>query len=189
MDLPMNGPTRFPGPDSLDELGVPKDPSLLKSDYLNAYHILFEQDPTTTAQALMALASVFFGKLEETEDLAPTDLVGVPVWALQAITIGFMNYRDAISQGNPLRFGEAMGLEGSGKGVKPRLAKEQRRLRDYKLALSVAMKVDAGYQTKTAIEEVADTYLVSQSTAMRIWSKNKNFVRECLNNFRLSPPR
>ena len=189
MDLPMNGPMRFPGPDSLDELGVQKDPSLLKTDYLNAHHILFELDKTTTVPAFMALASVFFGELEEMEDLAPTDLLEVPVWVIQSITIGFMNYRDAILRGESLRLGEAMGLESEGKGVKPRLVKEQRRLRDLKLTMFVALRVDAGELTKDAVKAAAEEYLVSQSTAMRIWSKNKSFVRECLNNFRLSSPR
>lgn len=182
-------PRRFPGPNSLDGLGVQEDTELLATDYVDTYHALFEEDETTTAHAYMALASVFFNDMNKHEHLDPIEAILVPIWVVQAITIGFMNYRGAVLDGKSLRFGEAMGLEGSGKGVKPRLVKEQRRLRDLKLAMSIAVKVDAGQKTMVAIEEVADAYLVSQSTAMRIWSKNKKTAQECLNNFRLSLPR
>ena len=53
-------------------------------------------------------------------------------------------------------------------------------MRDLKLALSVAIQVDNDMPVGTAVEKLAKDFLVSKSTAWRLWSKHKEFVRDCL---------
>ena len=189
MPVIKEGPKRFPGPNSVDELGVEADPSLLDTEYTDTFRILFDQNPTTTTQAYMALSAAFFAKIRDDAEPAPTDKVEVPVWALQAVTKGFMIYRDAVLQGKTLRFGEAMGFESKGKGKKPRLVKEHYRLRDLHLALAIAKRKKDGMKVTEAIRKLSKEFPVGERTAMRIWAKNKNFAEECLNNFLLPSPR
>ena len=47
MPVITEGPKRFPGPNSVDELGVEADPSLLDTEYTDTFRILFDQNPTT----------------------------------------------------------------------------------------------------------------------------------------------
>lgn len=177
-------PKRFPGPDPLGEIASADESSLLSSEFVDVYRQLFEADQTNTVQPYMALASAFFGYSENNDTRSSTDTVDVPVWAAQAITHGFMIYRNAVLDGQEMRFGVAMGLEGQGKGSKPRLVKETRRIRDWKLALAVALHIDAGEKPTSAVHKVANEFMVSSSTAWRIWGKNQNFVTKCLTNFR-----
>jgi len=179
---------RFPGPEAVEDLGIKSDPLLLDNDYTDAFHKLFEQDSTNTVQAYLALAAAYFSEHNIRDDLSPHDTIRVPNWALQAITIGFMSYRDTINNGGTERFGVAMGMEGSGKGATPRLVKEQRRLRNWKIALEIAKRVEAGANVGDCVRACADEYALGESTVMRVWSKNKDFVRACLERHRLSSP-
>jgi hypothetical protein len=180
----ISSPKRFPGPDPLDQIGVCADPNLLDGNYIEVYRQLFGGDQTTTVQPYMALASELYGVLRDNNNPAATAPVVVPFWAAQAITKGFMIYRDAILTGQEMRFGVAMGLEYKSKGSKPRLVKETRRLRDWKLALAVLLRVESGEKRTAAINVVAEEFLVSASTAWRIWSKHKEFVIDHLDKFR-----
>ena len=170
---------RFPGPNPIDGLDISENPEFLRTVYPDVYHQLFLLDTTTAIQAFRAITSVaaYWWKKSKQE---PSESVEIPSWAVQAIAIGFCKYQDAISEGQEPRFGEALGLELNGQGRKPRLVEVDRRLRDLKLALSVAIQVDNGVPVGAAIEKLAKNFLVSKSTAWRLWSQHKEFVRDCL---------
>ena len=169
-------------PSALDQLGLAPNNDHLLTYNIETYEQLFREDSTTTYPAFMAIASVAaYWWLDQGE---PPEHVRIPWWALDAIASGFNIYTSAWKKGQDTSFGEAFGMEMSGKGNKPILTKIRRAARDQNVALHVAMALEEGGSVESAIYDTAEQCRLSDKTVWRIWSERGETAKLCLTNYR-----
>ncbi len=136
-------------------------------------------DPLPAFEALSYIAS-YVWKAEEPSSYTIT----IPWWVVQALAIGFINYRDRAGSTTPITLGEAYNLEGRGQGKEPRIQRTLRELRDIRIAIAIAQAHVGGVKIDAALKEQSDKTGLSVGQARRIWEKNRRRASSAVRNFR-----
>jgi len=134
-------------------------------------------NPLPAFEALSYIAS-YVWQAEEPSTLP------IPWWVVQALAIGFINYRDRAGSGTPMTLGEAYNLEGRGQGKEPRIQRALRELRDIRIATAIAQANVAGVKIEAALQEQSDKTRLSVGQVRRIWEKNHRRASSAIRNFR-----
>ena len=124
-----------------------------------------------------------YGQFEPPYGLEPTSLVVAPLWAVDTLGAGWMNYRS--TNGGSRTLGEALRIEGGGQGKAPLKAEWNRWFRNLRLAGDVH---EARQRTtiEIAVENVARHYGVSESTVSRAWSQHRREIETAAAGLRTS---
>ena len=142
--------------------GLPRDREL----HLATLFKKIQADRSSTLQAFEAIGMIAaweFGR-EDGCEFIPTAMVPVPWWVIQAMAIGYNNYRDQHSKGLITSLGEAFGMEQSGQGKGKRLNKAQKELRNIRLEAGITARVNLGATITAAIEAVIAEGVTSLSS-------------------------
>lgn len=142
---------------------------------------LFQRDRSTALPAFEAvrrIAAHEWGRKDGLERV-PTAEVKVPWWVVQALAIGFNTYADARANGLITPLGRAYGLEGGGQGKTTRVAQSANELRDQRLVMGIALRVQRGMTVRAAIEAMITEDLTSLSfdRVEKIWAKHSEKAR------------
>ena len=124
-----------------------------------------------------------YGHFKPPPGLEPTSLVVAPLWAIDTLGAGWMNYRS--TNGGSRTLGEALRIEGGGQGKARLKAAWNRWFRDLRLA----GEVYRARQTKTyldSVAEVAEQHGVSDGTVKRAWSEHGQQIRAAAASLRTS---
>lgn len=141
----------------------------------------FEKDRSTTLHAFQAIGylTTYFWQLNEGKE--PQE-VSVPYWIIKALGIGWMNYREAFSEGRTTTLGEAYGLEGGGQGKSKKIRNLDLEIRDIRVAAKLASEISQGTSVTSAISDMANTLGVSEETIRRIWKRLGRKAKQVVKN-------
>ena len=125
------------------------------------------------------LAASLLAKSQSKGD--PRELVGIPLWALNAVAERYDLYARAHITNRTTKFGEAFGIEGGGQGQKPKIRQHMRDARNRALCLSIALMKRRTEMTldeifsKLASDEIQHTDSskagISTEHLKRIWNE------------------
>ncbi len=151
--------------------------------YLQMQRQLFEADRSNALPAFEALtyiATEIWGNGETPRDCAVT----IPLWIVETLAEGFLRYRDAAENGPSKTFGEAYGIEGGGQGKEPRISIEIRKLRDIRLATTIASRKEQGIKIEASIQKMSEETELSCSQVRRIWQKHRKEAVSAVRNLK-----
>lgn len=141
----------------------------------------FEADRSHALPAFDALTYIvteIWGNAETSRDCDVT----IPLWIVGTLAEGFLRYQDAAERGHSMTFGEAYGIEGGGQGKEPRILIEMRKLRDIRIATTIAFRKEHGIKIEASFQEMSKKTDLSCSQVRRIWQKHrKQAVRSVRN--------
>jgi hypothetical protein len=136
-------------------------------------------DPLPAFEALSYIASYVW-----LTEKPSTYTLPIPWWVVQALVIGFKNYRDHAGSTTPMTLGEAYNLEGRGQGKKPRIQHGLRHLRDIRIAIAIAQAEANGVKIEASLQDQSEKTGLSVGQVRRIWETNRGRASTAVRNFR-----
>ncbi len=141
----------------------------------------FQQD---TRNALPAFEALTYCVAPHWRKNQPPKELKLPWWAVEVLCIGYLTYKDQAQSNNPVSLGQAYNIEAQAQGEEPAVATSLRRLRDLRIALTIAQRKEKKWKLEAALEQAHQETGLSISQIKRIWGQYRRRAREQLKKLR-----
>ena len=154
--------------------------------FISLCRSMFDEDRSTNLTAFEALLFIacreWKRELENGVELDPDDQVSVPWWAVQALAIGYGEYKEDYEGGKKPKLGQVLGIDSVGKGKRPKTAAHLKTLRDHRISYQLADQILTGKSVTTAIKDFAKTYSMTTDNLLKIWYEHGERATSVLKN-------